>query len=105
MAQPVYSVSLLQLVGHFGNHTVVVPSGFLWVVRDVWGVWTGTTDLEDHVSLLGDVGQQFGQFLITQLDPSNMFFWQGRTVLQSSFTVQTTSPTDITASGYQLSLP
>lgn len=101
----IYSKLLLarkELVGAAGASP---PVGTIWVVRDIWCVWQGTTDLSTLINVYGDLGQAFFQSLITQLDANNLTFWQGRMVCNEALAVTTTSSTDVSISGYELTLP
>lgn len=106
MSAPVYSTTLIQWRGLVGDRTVVPPTSSLFIVRDVWMYWNPQDIDITRVHLIGDVGQTFGYFEFDLANIVQMAFWQGRAVLQSSFTVSVSgSPVDITASGYVLTLP
>lgn len=102
----VYSVSIAQVEGLTTPETVTVPSGKVFVVRDMWAYWNSPTSLGAKLYVQGDHDQTFWFASWDQLTADPLAFWQGRTVLQDHMTFYADNgPVDFTASGYLLSLP
>jgi len=111
VAFPVYSTRLLSGhdLGAF-SHSIVVPAGFVWVIRDIdvyYGADTGPSewecDLIDQDAIVVGI-------LNAQINPSSAGAsqWRGRQCIEAGCTmrVETVGGTWYwTISGYQLTLP
>jgi hypothetical protein len=101
-----YSISLFQANGIVGSSVLIVPAGYLWVIRNV-DVYVAAPLLSSvDVRMLGTAGQTIW-WLTTDADTTQHAQWEGRQVLPSGehLTFSTTGAADITASGYQLLEP
>lgn len=110
MASPVYSHRLLAGATTSTSYEAVVPSGVLWVVRDVVAWWDGTSDPsvelyslsygpENVVLMWGNVESGVARVLE---------HWEGRQVLNAGDTLQfatTTATWSVAVTGYVLTLP
>lgn len=102
---PVYSVSIAQVQGLDGDQVIDVPPGSVLVIRDIWAYWNSDDELFAKLHCIGDAAQTFFFALWTTIDADPIAFWQGRVVLQTSLTLSTDNPVDLTVSGYHLTLP
>jgi hypothetical protein len=105
MAPPVYTLSMDQTQGIVGTHYHFIDTGIMWVVRNVQVYWNSQGNLEDEFRLIGDVGQTALYYQFTVSSGNRTFTWNGRLALVTALGISTTSPMDVTVTGYQLSLP
>jgi hypothetical protein len=101
----VYSIVMYEqhdLDGDSGD--LVVPEGFVWVLRSL-DVVNGSP--LNFVALKGSVGQLIWVNSFATPVGFDYASWRGRQVVQPGevLSVQSTAPADVTLSGYQLSLP
>lgn len=99
----VYSARLFGKAGITTPQSVTVPTGFLWVVRDIAILYGGSGSTVAVIAIAG-IGE------IYDVVVSNTLFyqqWHGHQVLNAGeqLEIVCTGPADILVSGYQLSTP
>lgn len=99
----VYSKQLLAALGASGT-TVAgpVPSGTVWVLRDLDAYWGGGLSPAE-IWLRGSLGQTIFHWGRSSPDSASVS-WRGRQVLGAgeTFSVVTLDAMDVTVSGYEL---
>lgn len=105
MAVPVYSTRFIQVRGLDGAVTYTCPDGYVAVVRDL-DAYHGATGAESSVYLIGAGGQTLWENDNSVVDASYSS-WRGRQVFYEGESIQVSAndSTDVTVSGYLLSLP
>jgi hypothetical protein len=105
LAQPVYSTRFIARQGLNGTATYVVPAGFRAVVRDV-DAYCDNSGAGGTLFLHGSAGQTIWHLSLAAFATTDGM-WRGRQVVEQleSFDVTTDTRTDVTVSGYLLSLP
>lgn len=105
MASPVFSVSILQEQGLNGSRSLFVPTGFVWVLRDL-DVYKNHLPLPlDQLFVIGDNGQTIIYNDWSSVDAGRVYAWRGRQVVATGIIVTTNCAMDVSISGYALSLP
>lgn len=101
----VYSVRFCAIEGLDGSAAFTVPEGFVWVLRDLDAWYVGF--LSNTIHLTGSAGQAIWGNAFAGAEQPQYASWRGRQVLNTgeSFGVNSAQATDITVSGYQLTLP
>jgi hypothetical protein len=103
--RPVYSNSFWQSAGHTGDTPLLVPSGQLWVLREFDVYYNPSSFVPNAVRIEGDYGQTmvWTQFVIATGERT--FQWQGRLVIAVGCSIHSDEATDVSLSGYVLTLP
>jgi hypothetical protein len=107
MAPPVYSFNLQRIHVSTTLHSVVVPDGLTWILRDIDVVLiTNPYPVALEISIPGPLFVLYHAWTSSADD----FHWQwaGRQVFESGDTLQfqmTAGAADLYASGYQLTPP
>lgn len=108
MPSPVYTKRFYGAAGQVGisppgSH--IVPAGFVWVLRDFDVVYSGT--FGSSTRLIGNKGQTIWFNEFQGGDVAQYASWRGRQALfpGDQFQISSVAPTDVTLSGYQLTLP
>lgn len=105
--EPVYSIRIFAQGALTGTHPVTVPAGLVYVLRDV-DVWSRTQTSGDAFAILGSNAQLLWFVAIPPLVNPWIGQWRGRQIFNAGETVTFESAGgewDVTASGYQLTLP
>lgn len=106
MAVPVYSIHIYAAVGLSGSSpSLGPPAGFRWILRDLDVTYSGL--LVSSVRLIGPLGQTIWLNAFAGLSQPEYASWRGRQVVDfpDSVTLTASQPSDVTLSGYQLTLP
>jgi hypothetical protein len=107
MARSVYSTLFIAAFGTPVSAGYAVPAGFTAVVRDVVAVFTGTPN-NTAIDVVDTATNSIIAYHL-QLNPFEMFHWEGRQVVHegATFTATSAGPTGVSVrvSGYLLALP
>lgn len=107
MAQRVYSLRIFVAQSLTASSVQHVPDGVLYVIRDI-DVFCRSGGAGDALYVLGSNAQVLWIATFARLGVSNTGQWRGRQVLYPGEPLTFTPDPgtwDVTASGYQLSLP
>jgi len=101
----VYSKRFIAASGITAEVSETVPAGVIWILRDV-DIYCNAPLGGSRFFLEGSIHQTLWS-AVTNPNSINAVGWRGRQVLVSgeSFYVRADTPTDVTISGYELSLP
>lgn len=110
MSRDVYSLRIFatgSLIPATGKVGPVVPSGFVYVLRDI-NVVRRSTGSTDEFVVYAATGGLLANVVVANLDPGSNFQWGGRQVYAQGEQIGFQSLVgtwDVMASGYQLTLP
>lgn len=102
----IYSKRLLSAGGLGGSISETVPSGVIWVVRDIDAVCDSGSDAQFEVHGAGGVTFWYAQYVPG--NPDFWFGWRGRQILYAGeilTAVALSESWDVTISGYELTSP
>lgn len=99
-----YSTSFAALQGLSGDHALTVPSGEVWVIRDIDVYADDFAPAEFY--FIGASTQTIAYWQSSGASTPSTYQWRGRQVFEPGETIilRATNAADVTMSGYRLTL-